>query len=182
VMRKMMTIQFLLLAVSLLMANPANAQEKGQTGVTMGYPASVGLVWHPSDAFALRPELSLSTSSFDSSSSGERDTSTIAIGLSGLFYLGKWESLSAYLSPRFTYSRLRLDGFSAGFPDNESKTYAWSGSFGTQYALHRKFSVFGEVGVAYSHSDEQFGSTLAVTDSNTDTWSTRTGVGVLFYF
>ena len=182
-MRTMMTIQLLVPAVWLLMGNAADAQEKGRTGLTMGYPASVGLVWHPSDAFALRPELSLSTVSSDSSMTGVRDGSSVGVGLSALFYVGRWDSLRAYVSPRFTFNRVRIDSFNDAGP---TKTYGWSGSFGTQYALHRKFSVFGEVGVGHSHAVERFASTVfgssMVSQSTIDSWSTRTGVGVLFYF
>jgi hypothetical protein len=89
----------------------------------MGYPASVGLMWHISERLALRPEVSFSTStnenptsivlvgtspSLMSSSSSTRSTSsssTIGVGISGLFYVGKWDALRAYVAPRFVYSR-----------------------------------------------------------------------------
>jgi hypothetical protein len=106
VLHKWMMTPFLVVLVSLLIGRAANAQEKGQTGMTMGYPASVGLAWQPTDGFALRPELSFSTMSQDSSLTGLRNTSTLGVGLSGLFYVSKRESLSAYVSPRFVYNRL----------------------------------------------------------------------------
>jgi len=174
-MLRRMTLM-LILAVSLLNSRAASAQEKGQTGLTMGYPASVGLVWQPSGSFALRPEFAFATTSNDDSFlTSQRHTTSLGVGLSGLFYVGRWESLSTYVSPRFVYSR-----FSSG-PDvgSESNTYSLTGSFGTQYAMNRRFGVFGEVGFGYSHGNQEFSGRSTLT---TDSWSTRTGIGVLVYF
>ena len=54
--------------VLLLAVADASAQDKGDTGITMGYPASVGFVFHVSDRFAIRPELNLNVSSAESDS------------------------------------------------------------------------------------------------------------------
>ena len=43
----------------------ADAQEKGKTGVTLGYPASIGLLWHVTDRIAIRPEFSFAFTSND---------------------------------------------------------------------------------------------------------------------
>ena len=43
----------------------AAAQEKGDNGITMGYPLSVGFVTHVSNRVALRPELQLTFASTD---------------------------------------------------------------------------------------------------------------------
>src|SRR5258707_12879195 len=94
----------------MLAGGVANAQEKGQTGLTLGYPASVGVIFHLSDHVALRPEFSVSksTTSDDASSpSGSTSTGTwaLGVGVSGLFYIKKRDNLREYLSPRFTYTR-----------------------------------------------------------------------------
>jgi hypothetical protein len=180
-MTRWMMTSMLILTVSLLTSRAAHAQEKGQTGLTMGYPASVGMVWQASDGFALRPEFSFGTTSIDSSSAGLRDTTSLGVGLSGLFYVGRWESLSTYVSPRFVYNRLSIG---PSGPSTESNTYSLTGSFGTQYAMNRRFGVFGEVGLGYSHGDQQFetGSIPFTSTTTTDSWSTRTGIGVLVYF
>ena len=39
-----------------LAAAPAAAQEKGNVGITMGFPASVGLLWHATEKIAVRPD------------------------------------------------------------------------------------------------------------------------------
>ena len=56
-----MRIRRFLLAAGLvcLTCGTASAQGAGKTGVTMGYPASIGVIWHASDKVAIRPELSL---------------------------------------------------------------------------------------------------------------------------
>src|SRR5438034_215792 len=133
-MRRWMMTPVLIVSASLLAGGAANAQEKGQAGLTMGYPASVGLVWQPSDGFALRPEFSFSRTSIDSSLTGSGDTSSLGVGLSGLFYVGRWESLSAYVSPRFTYNRLSSESSGTVALPATTKTYSFTGSFGSQYA------------------------------------------------
>ncbi len=189
-------ISLLTLSWLLLTSAAASAQEKGQTGLTMAFPASVGLIWHVSDHVALRPEVSFSFSkaSTDSSTSpvaSSVDGSSFAVGLSGLFYLRKWEGLSTYVSPRFSYGRTSTTvttsvtlslppGFTGGSisnspSENTSSIYSVSGSFGAQYSLSRKFGVFGEAGLGYT--DQRSSSS-----SKAHTFGTRAGVGVLFYF
>ena len=58
-----------------------------------------------------------------------------------------------------------------------------SGSFGAQYALGRRFSVFGEIGAGYTHvvTSPTIGGIL-VTSSVNNTFSTRSGAGVILYF
>ena len=47
---------------------PALAQDKGDVGISMGYPAAVGVVFHLTDSVALRPEISFTRISSDSDS------------------------------------------------------------------------------------------------------------------
>jgi len=178
-MQRSMTTLLLVLSVSLVISHAASAQERGRTGLTMGYPASVGVVWQPSDGFALRPEISFATTSIDSSTTGLRGTTSVGVGLSGLFYVAKWESLSTYVSPRFVYNRLS-SGESPLATDVNS--YALIGSFGTQYALNQRFGVFGEVGVGYGHEQVENRSASFNSTSTSNSWNTRTGIGVMLYF
>ena len=48
---------FAVFLCSLLCVRAASAQERS-FGVTMGYPASIGVLWHMSEAVAVRPEFS----------------------------------------------------------------------------------------------------------------------------
>jgi hypothetical protein len=170
----------------------ANAQEAGQIGITMGYPASIGVVWHVSDGVAVRPEISFSRSSSDNEFSS--DTTTVSAGASGLFYLSRWDQVRAYVSPRFSYGHATSESGGTLGLSLKSSTYNVVGSFGAQYTPHKRFAVFGETGVGYSHSTSS--STYAIpslllegrsptrptTTSTLTGFSTRTGVGVVFYF
>jgi hypothetical protein len=178
-MEKWMTTLFLVLSVSLMTSPAANAQERGRTGLTVGYPASVGVVWQPSDGFALRPEVSFSTTSVDSTSTGLRGTTSVGVGLSGLFYVARWESLSTYVSPRFVYNR--LSSGQSPFATNVN-SYTLIGSFGTQYALNQRFGVFGEVGVGYGHEHVETSAASFNPTTTSNSWNTRTGIGVMLYF
>ena len=44
-----------------LAVTSAGAQDQGKIGITMAYPASVGMLWRVSDKVAVRPELSTSS-------------------------------------------------------------------------------------------------------------------------
>src|SRR3989442_6914007 len=93
-------------AVLLLCSGPAaRAQEQGKVGITMGYPASIGILWHATEKVALRPELSITGSHSDSSDS---DSVTVGTGLSALFYGAGGNNVRPYISPRFNYAHSGL--------------------------------------------------------------------------
>src|SRR4051812_18079618 len=90
-------------------ASGAAAQDSGKVGVSIGYPATFGIIWHASDRIAIRPELTLTGSSNDTEASGgivalSGDGMAIGTGVSALIYLHKYERLRTYVSPRFTYN------------------------------------------------------------------------------
>jgi hypothetical protein len=171
----------------LLSAPAALAQEKGQVGITMGYPASVGLVWHVTDKVAIRPEFLIARSSTETTvpflGGAESSSWNVGTGVSALFYVQRWENLRTYVSPRFSYSRATSTFDAAPTGDEGTSTntaYSISGLFGAQYSLGRKFSVFGEVGFGFSDTTSR--SELSDVRTNGQTWGTRTGLGVVFYF
>jgi hypothetical protein len=170
----------------------ANAQEAGQIGITMGYPPSIGVVWHVSDSVAVRPEISFSRSSSDNEFSS--DNTTVVTGVSGLFYLSKWDQVRTYVSPRFSYGHATSDSGGTLGLTSKSSNYNVVGSFGAQYTPHKRFAVFGETGFGYSRSTssstyeipslalEGLLPTRPTTTSTVTGFSSRTGVGVIFYF
>jgi opacity protein-like surface antigen len=185
------SVRHLVFALALLGAIPASAvaQDLRTVGVTMGYPASIGVLWHVTPRVAVRPEFSFTTTSNEFTSAlatvTTSDASAVGVGVSGLFYLSDVNKLRTYVSPRFTYARTtsstQADGVSFG-SEGSGKSYSAGAAFGAQYALGDRFSVFGEVGVGYAH---QRGSSDTPTFQNStvsDTWSSRTGVGVVLYF
>src|SRR4051812_45795912 len=183
---RLVVMTFVLVGVC---AHDTAAQDSGKVGVTMGYPASVGIIWQASDSIAIRPELSFTGSSSDTSTSIagaiEGNSWSLGTGVSALFYLHKYDQLRTYVSPRFTYAHNHTSTKSSNgtFSSNStfsSSTVQFTGSFGAEYALSNKFSAFGEVGFGFGHAwSENSSSILSPT---TNTWGTRTGVGVIFYF
>jgi hypothetical protein len=201
----------LMLAVSAVLLVSANAlaQDAGQIGLTLGYPTAVGVIWHVTDNVAVRPEISFATGSTESpvfssvslsdltASIGEASSTTVTAGVSGLFYFGQWDKLRAYLSPRYTYSRLTGSSGSTFVSDTRNSAFTVTGSFGAQYQLHRRFAVFGETGFGYTHTHSSFTSTLRLSvipvginvspvtqseETNSHNWGIRTAAGVIFYF
>jgi hypothetical protein len=166
-------------------AATASAQEKGDNGITMGFPASVGFAAHVSDRVALRPELNLSFGSTDTNTGFDFVTSKnnlIGAGFSALIYIGAPDKLRTYVSPRYIFNRSHIE-VQSPFGTNTSNTsnsHTMVVSFGAQYALHERFSVFGEVGLASTFERRESGQTPVRAD--TTTVSTRTGAGIVFYF
>src|SRR5262245_61927749 len=92
----------------------AAGQDSKPVGITMGYPTSVGLLWHASSRLALRPELTFNGTSSHSTAPGlapsipdfevESSATVIGTGVSALLYLRTQDRLRLYVSPRFTYT------------------------------------------------------------------------------
>jgi opacity protein-like surface antigen len=175
----------ILLALVVLLPRPAAAQDPGDVGITMGYPASIGVLWHATDRVAVRPEFSFSHSSgeTDNAEFGLSSSATsLATGVSVLFYVREWDKLRTYVAPRYSFARTKSNTDSPVIGDNEatSTTHSFTGLFGVQYSLHDRFSVFGEVGLGFSHGTGT--SNLSDTKTSNDSVATRTGVGLVFYF
>jgi len=161
----------------------ASAQERGQVGVTMGYPNAVGVIWHTSDRLAIRPEIDFDFASAESNDSfgGEAESSgmSFSIGASALWYLGPAsDNVRTYVSPRFTWGKATTDDDEL---DRDNSHWTASASFGAQYAPVRRFSVFGELGYGLSQSSlerQGFEGTITATSRS---WGVRTAVGVILY-
>ena len=203
----------LMLAVGMVLCVGANAlaQDAGQVGITMAFPSAVGVIWHVTDNFAVRPDISFSSGSTESPAiragssllapvieSIESSSTAVTAGVSGLFYFGTWDKLRVYVSPRYAYGRVTSNTGSTFAIDNRNSTYAVTGSFGAHYQLHHRFAVFGETGFGYNHSRSTFTTTIGVPvipvgpnvpapvsqseEINSHSWATRSGAGVIFYF
>lgn len=184
----------LAIVAACLVPAAAAAQEAGKIGVTMGFPASVGVIWHASEKFAVRPEFSFSQSSVELSLS-ESDRTTVGVGLSALFYTKKWDNAAMYFSPRFAWShstaetRTDFDDFPPVIfiesidteRESSANSYAYSGSVGAQGWIGRRFSVFGEVGLEYMTGSAETDS-FPSSDSSVKGFNLRSGVGAVLYF
>ena len=168
-------------------------------GVTMGYPGAIGVVWHVTDGLALRPDVTVTRNSSESRTTGElfegqslsaSNTSegwASAVGLSALVNVRTIDRLRLYLSPRVAYSysssenETGLSGALSAFTATTRGIIA-SGSFGTQYNVHDRFALFGEVGLQYTTltTESDFPGSSNETDSTS--FGLRSAVGVTFYF
>jgi len=193
-----------------LTATAASAQDVGQVGVTMGFPASIGVIWHATDQIALRPEIGVSHTSSDgglTASSGH----AVSVGASALYYLRKWDAVRTYASPRYSYSNTGSSGTVGSTTqtltgpstttifttESSSGTHTITASYGAQYMPTPHFAVYGEAGFGYSHASTTSQNSLSGTVTNVsglvtnlspptvntqNVWATRGGVGVVLYF
>jgi hypothetical protein len=165
-----------------LIPSGVSAQEEGKVGITMGFPESVGLVWHATETIAVRPEFSFSVTSSETEFA-ETSSGSFSTGLSMLFYLDQSDRFATYLSPRYAFHRSSATRESPLGAEDESTLHShlFSGSFGAQYWFGERFSVFGELGVAYEHAsagddDDDFD------EGTSHHIGSRSAIGVVFYF
>jgi hypothetical protein len=175
-MRIRRSVVVLALITFALVPAGARAQDTRKTGVTMGFPESIGLIWE-SRTVALRPEVTLSGASIDGSS-GSSTSWNVGIAVSALFYLHEDDHLKTYVSPRLDYghSHASLDNPSGGSTSTSHWAAGGAGSFGAQYALGNRFAVYAEAGLQFSHSPAS-----GFSSSSANAWSTRTAIGGIYY-
>ena len=179
-------IVFVLFVCSLLCGRAASAQDTPSFGVTMGYPASVGVLWHVSDRFAVRPEFAFDVFSSESESdsplavNSSQDGHSVSIGLSALLYFARWDMTRAYVAPRYSYLRSKssIDGPFAITRDSTGHGHDVSVSFGAQHTLGDRFAIYGELGLAY----ERAKTDIVTSELRVHSFGTRSGVGVVVYF
>jgi hypothetical protein len=163
----------------LLLASPAAAfaQEKPQAGLVMNTAGAVSFIWHISERVALRPELGFSWAKIDNSEIPAESKSTLVTpAVSALFYMGPREDFRIYVVPRYAYARTHSESESP-FSDSDQTvgTHSISGSVGAEYSAHRRFAVFGEVGLNFSYSKP-------VEATTSRGWGIRSVAGAILYF
>jgi hypothetical protein len=178
-----MVIRFAVVGVLLLSsAGLASAQSTSRTGLTMGFPGAIGIVWQNSERLAFRPELSISKNSstpvggLSSSANGWGG----GVGISTMVYGKEVDRVRTYFSPRFAWARATQ---TIGTATNSGNTYTVSGSFGADCAVTKRFALFGELGFAYGRSDVTISaSPVVTTTSKTKNLGIRSAVGITWYF
>jgi hypothetical protein len=184
-MRNAWLLGICLIAVAALPGS-AFAQDTPKAGLVIGYPASLGVIWHAGKKVAIRPEFAITGSSsksegtsFNSHSSGVATT----FGLSVLFYAHTDEHLRTYFVPRFLYghasSKNKTSSSTNPSVTSDNDLIGGSGAFGASYQLARKFAMFGELGFGVEHVEST--SSVNTAKNRSTTWGTRAGVGVIFY-
>ena len=157
------------------------AQDSPKAGIVMGVPASFSVIWNVTDKVAVRPEIAFTTASTTTSTATDVDSHSFSPGVSALFYLRKWDAVRTYVSPLYIYRRA-TSAASSGSASNDltSSTHNLAGSFGAEFAAHRWFGVFGEVGIGYTHGSAESSSSFQTPTVNA--WNVRTAVGAILYF
>jgi Outer membrane protein beta-barrel domain len=191
---------------ALLLPRPAAAQDTPRFGIVMGYPAQIGAIWTIADRVAIRPELNWTRSTFDSVGTSTvfnptgttttvftntSESNAIGTGVTALIYMSTHDALRTYAAPRVAYSRTTSSNDVGGAPlnivvspvDTTSSTFAVSGSVGAQYAVARRFAIFGELGLQVGRSTmSPPSSPLARGDTKLTTTGFRSGAGVILFF
>jgi len=158
--------------VSLLVSMPLAAQDTNHVALIVGLHGP-GVLVPISSTTAFRLDGNISKTS-----TGDLDVWNESVGLSALFYLRSSDALRSFVGPRVSYS------YSGGSGGVAGKT--WSGQLfvGAEYALGRRFGVFGEAGLSYGRTTATrigpAGETIPITP--TTSWSTMNGVGLLYRF
>lgn len=198
-MRQAWVITLATVLATMATAAPAAAQPARRAGLTMGAPATAGVLWHISERVAIRPEVTVSRSSTESNTTivfpGNTQvlttTSTgwgMTTGLSGLLYFPTTDRLRLYVAPRAAYIRSTSESESPSgisMPEafaTRSNGVTASGSFGAQYGPHDRFGIFGELGVAYSRQTTKAGPSASRLESELRTFGLRSTAGVILYF
>lgn len=180
----------------LLNTSAADAQDAGNVGLTITYPAGTGLQWHITDRVALRPAVTFAHSWTRSEpepagagfSDSDDESDYLTFELSAPISVWKRDSLRMYAAPGYAYSRfsthLHVEFSGPGIPEDsgddvvfETTTHGFRGMLGLQYALHERFSVFAETGLRFDRSTDNQGST-AIEKSIGNT----SAIGAIFYF
>jgi hypothetical protein len=168
-------IQSTAILLVLFSGTRATAQERDRFGLVMGPPASVGVIVPVATWLSLRPDVSVSrvsttsptVTSTNGTVVGVSDSTftswNVTVGVSALFYAGRWDNLRTYVSPRFAFLKTAQSSTLPGtFEANLDQIgYLTSGSFGARYTLGPHFGVFGEVGLTHTYMTHRISSQLS---------------------
>jgi hypothetical protein len=169
----------------------------------MGYPSVFSVVWHATERVAIQPRIAVSRNTGDSVVESQLTFNGIVVsttrltttsegwsvgpGIDVRFTVGRWDTVSAYIVPGFTYflgSSTTVSTSENAFTGSQTETREFSssghevrGGFGVQYTPHRRFAVYGELGARYNEN-----RTRSLTNSNSRTFGNSSAVGAIFYF
>jgi hypothetical protein len=126
---------------------------------------------------------------------------TLSPALNLQFYLARWDEVATYLTGGGSYFRNNVTtttefetpnfsnlvgviNFTRRTEVEENKTdgFGVNGGFGVQYTPHRRFAVFGEVGVRYASQDSVSDRAPAATTYSNSAVSNASVIGIILYF
>jgi hypothetical protein len=186
----------------ILLASFSFSQEKGAFGLNFRVDPQprIGMIYHFSKQFALRPYIGFSWGSTDSKGEiqplddqpafrGEREEemSSLHFGLGFLFYFYSQRDFSAYAGINFNYGRETGDT-SISRPVRRSEeevkgnVYQTTALFGLQCRLMKNLTIFGEFGFGYIYGEQKRENRLDVTTKSRKWGLANSGIGLTFYF
>jgi hypothetical protein len=152
------------------------AQETPKVGVVMSTPASFSIIWSATSGLALRPEIDVSRST----SGGGSSALSLRPGLSLLIYTARWDQVRSYFTGQYRYQRATSESGGAVPGKSTGVAHSVGAGVGAEFTPHRRFGVFGEVGLSYTRASSKTstgGSNPAATSMGI-----RTAVGVILFF
>jgi len=183
------------------------AQEQGKVGIIMRVdPAPrIGLTYHLSKAFALRPYVGFSMSSQEAenefipqnqeglpdprviTSERKEDSTRITAGLGLLYYFHTGRDVSVYTGANFSYTRHTVDTEVTVRNENLSwkdrgEIFGVNALLGLQCRLLDNLGIFGEVGLGYSGASYEHENAMEATRKTSRWGLTNSGIGLIFYF
>lgn len=140
-----------------------------------GSTQSLGVLWHITDMFAIRPSVAYSSTTTKVENSAANTSSsvtnnTLGLGIAVPIYLTKMNLLDLYVSP----------GFSYGSNGSNYSNMSILAALGVQVAVNEQLQFFGEMGIAYTSTTDK--NSVNVTTTTSTFGTARLAVGAIFYF
>jgi hypothetical protein len=162
------------LAALPLVAPALGAQESAtpnRPALVIGGPSTLGLEFPITERWTLRPDLSLTRTTF-SVSGNETKFANLGVGLGLLIGLGEHEGVRTYAMPRVAISRTTFDD--GGISD----LWFFDAAFGASAPVTKRLALFGEIGPRVTYSDN---STASGTNRTTNLVA-RSSIGINYTF
>jgi hypothetical protein len=145
---------FVVLSPSMLCAQQKDTQKR-EFGLT--FP-NIGIIWHITEDVAFLPGISFNHSWGSSDAISDNWSNSLNVDASIRFYIQEWKGVRFYLAPKYSFgwgdSEARPDsGTGPATIDSTTHSHAVSGAWGIQYAISDRISIWGDIGVRYSHAE-----------------------------
>jgi hypothetical protein len=153
--------------------------EKRKFGLT--FP-NIGFIWRMSDYVAFLPDINLTHGWSDlGSSAGDNTTNTIGINAALRFYLNSWKGARFYVTPRYGYNWSNVNSTTQSISlESSLRTHSVSGAWGLEYAVSDRISLYGDIGIRYSHGRTESTATYS-TNSSTNSIGSAGTWGLILY-
>lgn len=162
-------------------ASVAAAQDAPKAGLTLATGATVGVHVPVGDRAAIRLELGFgrSTTEYEGSQfiNDSITSTTLAPGVSGVFYVKSWEATRLYLSPQYSYAR-----GTTSLNDDVNASHALAGMIGAEHRFGSRFAMYAEAGLGWSRSKTELSGGSPASSTTNTAFGTRSAVGGILFF